>query len=65
MRQSLKNFPRLKRVLFTGAIATTAVWSWATPINGSSVVVAFQDSPKTIVDEVWQTVNREYVDNTF
>lgn len=25
----------------------------------------FQDSPKELVDEVWQVVNREYVDNTF
>ena len=31
----------------------------------SSVRAALQDSPKAVVDEVWQVVNKEYVDGTF
>jgi len=30
-----------------------------------AVKAALQDSPKTVVDEAWQIVNREYVDGTF
>lgn len=65
MNQYQKHFPWLKGVLFTGAIATTAALSVFAPIAGRSVFAALQDSPKTIVDEVWQLVNQEYVDNTF
>lgn len=65
MNQYPKHFPWLKGVLFTGAIATTAALSVFAPIAGRSVFAALQDSPKTIVDEVWQLVNQEYVDNTF
>ena len=65
MNQSLKHFPWLKGVLFAGAIATTAALSLVVPVGGRSVFAALQDSPKNIVDEVWQIVNQEYVDNTF
>jgi carboxyl-terminal processing protease len=60
-----KNFPWLKGVLFSGAIATTATLSLLSPVGGRSVFAALQDSPKNVVDEVWQIVNQEYVDNTF
>ncbi len=60
-----KNFPWLKGVLFSGAIATTATLSLLAPVGGRSVFAALQDSPKNVVDEVWQIVNQEYVDNTF
>jgi len=65
MNQSQNHFPWLKGVLFTGAIATTAALSLFAPIGGRSVFAALQDSPKNVVDEVWQIVNQEYVDNTF
>ena len=65
MNQHPKHFPWLKGVFFTGAIATTAALSLVVPIGGRSVFAALQDSPKNIVDEVWQIVNQEYVDNTF
>lgn len=65
MNQFQKHSPRLKGVFFSGAIATTAALSLLTPIGGRSVFAALQDSPKNIVDEVWQIVNLEYVDNTF
>jgi carboxyl-terminal processing protease len=46
--------------MFAGACLSTLL-----PIFASSAVAAFKDSPKAIVDEAWQIVNREYVDGTF
>ncbi|MEQ8757047.1 MAG: S41 family peptidase [Coleofasciculus sp. G1-WW12-02] len=66
MNQYPKTFPWLKSILLTGAIATTATLSWLAPIGSNrSVSAALQDSPKTVVDEVWQIVNQEYVDPSF
>lgn len=65
MNQYPKHFPWLRSVLFSGAIATTAALSLFAPINDRSVFAALQDSPKNVVDEAWQIVNREYVDGTF
>ncbi len=48
-----------------GAIFTTTCLATMLPIYSSSVLAAFKDSPKAIVDEAWQIVNREYVDGTF
>jgi len=36
---------------------------WGQP--GVAPPSVLQDSPKAVVDEVWQLVNREYVDPTF
>ena len=44
----------LRAAMFTGACLTTLL-----PIFSSSVLAAFKDSPKAIVDEAWQIVNRE------
>ncbi len=49
----------LRGAMFTGAIFATLL-----PIAASSIA-ASKDSPKAIVDEAWQIVNREYVDGTF
>ena len=65
MNQYKKYFPWLKGFLFNGAIATTASLSLVAPITGNSVIAALQDSPKNVVDEAWQIVNREYVDRDF
>jgi len=65
MNQYKKYFPWLKGFLFNGAIATTASLSLVAPITGNSVIAALQDSPKNVVDEAWQIVNREYVDRNF
>ncbi|MBW4649357.1 MAG: S41 family peptidase [Kastovskya adunca ATA6-11-RM4] len=65
MNQSPKHFQFLRGAVFTGALATTAALSLFGPIWCRSVVAALQDSPKNIVDEVWQLVNREYVDPSF
>jgi len=65
MLQSSRRFSLLQVALFGGAIATTASLSVFGPVWTSSVRAALQDSPKAVVDEVWQLVNREYVDGTF
>jgi carboxyl-terminal processing protease len=64
MLQLLRRFSSLQIALFGGAIATTAI-SLFTPVWCSSVRAALQNSPKAMVDEVWQLVAREYVDGTF
>lgn len=46
---------------FTTAIATSALIAY----TGTSVKAALEDSPKTLVDEVWQIVNHEFVDRKF
>lgn len=65
MLQSSRRFSLLQVAFFGGAIATTATLSLCGPAWCSSVSAALQDSPKAMVDEVWQLVNREYVDGTF
>jgi carboxyl-terminal processing protease len=47
-----------------GLITTSTVF--LTPHSGSSTPkLGLQDSPKALVDEVWQIVNNTYVDGTF
>ncbi len=50
----------LRGAMFTGACLATVL-----PIFSSATLAAFKDSPKAIVDEAWQIVNREYVDGNF
>jgi carboxyl-terminal processing protease len=49
----------LRGAMFTGAYIATLL-----PLASSALAVS-KDSPKAIVDEAWQIVNREYVDGTF
>lgn len=53
----------IKRLLLGSAIATTAALGigWVQP----QPAAAFRNSPKAVLDEAWQIVNREYVDSTF
>jgi carboxyl-terminal processing protease len=46
--------------MFAGAMLATLL-----PVAASSALAVSKDSPKAIVDEAWQIVNREYVDGTF
>ncbi|MBD2102247.1 carboxyl-terminal processing protease CtpB [Leptolyngbya sp. FACHB-261] len=56
----------LSAALSGGALAlTTAVALVVSPTLTGTVEAALQDSPKTVVDEAWQIVNREYVDPQF
>ncbi len=65
MNQSAKRYSPLQVALIGGAIATTATMSVFGPAWTRSVRAALQDSPKALVDQVWQVVNREYVDGNF
>lgn len=65
MLQSSRRFSLIQVALFSGAIATSAILPLFAPGWCRSVRAALQDSPKALVDEVWQLVNREYVDGTF
>lgn len=64
MNRSSQRFPLSRLALCGGAIAATAAVSLFGP-GLSRVRAALQDSPKTVLDEAWQIVNREYVDGTF
>ncbi len=56
---------RIAKVTPVKGIAILALTSLAVTYANSSVKAALQDSPKTIVDEVWQIVNNEFVDRDF
>ncbi len=65
MNQSAKRYSPLQAALIGGAIATTATVSVFGQAWTRCVHAALQDSPKALVDQVWQLVNREYVDEKF
>ncbi|MBD2437081.1 carboxyl-terminal processing protease CtpB [Nostoc sp. FACHB-110] len=65
MNHSAKRSSLLQLAMIGGAIATTATISVFGPAWTRCVRAALQDSPKALVDQVWQLVNREYVDGSF
>lgn len=65
MNQSAKRHSPFHLALISGAIATTATISVFGQAWTRCVHAALQDSPKALVDQVWQLVNREYVDGKF
>jgi carboxyl-terminal processing protease len=65
MNQARRRFSKLQAALFTGAMAATASISLLVPSLSQSVRAELQDSPKAVLDEAWQIVNRDYVDPTF
>ncbi|MGC8711317.1 MAG: peptidase S41, partial [Leptodesmis sp.] len=64
MNRTPKRLSLPKLALFGGAVAATAAVSLFGPGLGR-VRAALQDSPKAVLDEAWQIVNREYVDGNF
>ena len=64
MHQLLKRSRLFNVALFSGAVVA-ATASLLTPVLSSSVQASLENSPKVILDEAWQIVNREYVDTTF
>ncbi len=56
-----------KRGLILGAtaLAVTSVAVTGIGLRYSQTQAFFQDSPKELVDEVWQVINKRYVDATF
>jgi carboxyl-terminal processing protease len=65
MNQLFKSRSSYQRLLFGGAIATLAASSWLAPALSSSVKTSLENSPKAVVDEVWQVVNNEFVNRDF
>ncbi|PZD74151.1 Carboxy-terminal processing protease CtpA [Acaryochloris thomasi RCC1774] len=63
MNPTSRSLHSLQTVLFGGAVVVSASGiglCWQHPAEA-----ALEDSPKVIVDEAWQLVNRHYVDETF
>ncbi|WP_017306298.1 carboxyl-terminal processing protease CtpB [Spirulina subsalsa] len=59
-------FTRLSsRLLTYGALATLVATSVVTVGLTSTVKAALEDSPKIVIDEVWQIVNNEFVGRNF
>ncbi|MCU0568273.1 MAG: S41 family peptidase [Oculatellaceae cyanobacterium Prado106] len=67
MKQAHRLSRRLMQtVVYGGAIAaTTTLCFLSSPLRSPAAQSAFQDSPKAVLDEAWQIVNREYVDTNF
>ncbi|MBR8841114.1 MAG: S41 family peptidase [Stigonema ocellatum SAG 48.90 = DSM 106950] len=65
MLKSSQRFSVLQIACIGGAIAATATLSVFSPMGCKSVRAELQDSPKQVVDEVWQHIDNEYVDGTF
>jgi carboxyl-terminal processing protease len=68
MRRPMNQISHQLRILgflaLGGFISTSTVL--LTPYSGRSTpTITFKDSPKALVDEVWQIVNSTYVDGTF
>ena len=59
------NLPRLSSVTSLKLMLTLATTSFVVSYASPSVNAALEDSPKTVVDEVWQIVNKEFVDREF
>lgn len=63
MNQTAKGFGKSKAIVCSGAIAATAALSLL--VCQGPVKAELEPSPKAVLDEAWQIVNREYVDSTF
>ncbi|MBE9012707.1 PDZ domain-containing protein [Pseudanabaenaceae cyanobacterium LEGE 13415] len=63
MNRPTRRISLFQVALCSGVIAATATGAVFTADR--SVKAALQDSPKSVLDEAWQIVNREYVDGTF
>jgi carboxyl-terminal processing protease len=53
------------KLIWRSTIATLAVGSLLTPPLNSSVKASLENSPKAVVDEVWQLVSNEFVNREF
>ncbi|MBW4618946.1 MAG: PDZ domain-containing protein [Cyanosarcina radialis HA8281-LM2] len=65
MKENLKKLPILSKVILGSAVAATSALFLSAPLVQGGARAALQDSPKAVVDEVWQIVNRDYVDGSF
>ena len=65
MKLPSKQFPKFRTAFLSGVFATTASVTLFAPVLSQSVRAALQDSPKAVLDEAWQIVNRDFVDPKF
>jgi carboxyl-terminal processing protease len=65
MKSSTSKFTWQQKLIWGGAIFTATAVAAIAPVYPSVAFTKLKDSPKTLVDEAWQIVNREYVDGTF
>jgi carboxyl-terminal processing protease len=68
MKQSRCPLSVGQNLLLGSTITTLAVTSFLTPSMASSASPTeetLEDNPKTVIDEVWQLVNNEFVDRSF
>lgn len=65
MNQAHRFSRLMQAALYGGAIATTTALSLLPSPSSPAAQPSFQDSPKAVLDEAWQIINREYVDTTF
>ena len=60
-----KHFYFIQKILYSGAIATTVALSLLAPSLSKPAEANLENSPKVVLDEAWQIVNRDYVDGSF
>ena len=65
MNQSAQKTFVISNPLLKGVLATLTTINLLTPIMTTSVKAEMKDSPKAVVDEIWQIVNNEFVDRNF
>ncbi|PSB13996.1 peptidase S41 [filamentous cyanobacterium CCP2] len=65
MNQTVYSSRVFRRVLCGGMLTATTALSVLVPPPNSAAQASFHNSPKAVLDEAWQIVNREYVDIGF
>ncbi|MDY7004283.1 MAG: S41 family peptidase [Cyanobacteriota bacterium] len=65
MKSASKRNSILQAILYSGAIATTTALSLLAPTLSKPAEANLENSPKAVLDEAWQIVNRDYVDGSF
>lgn len=65
MNQSAQKSSFYQNALFAGTLVTLVTGSIVPPAVSSQVKSNLEDSPKAVVDQVWQIVNNEFVDKDF
>ena len=65
MNSASKNISLIQKIFYSGAVATTTALSLLTPTFIQPAEANLENSPKVVLDEAWQIVNRDYVDGNF
>jgi carboxyl-terminal processing protease len=65
MNQMVYSSRFFRGALYGGMFAATTALSLLVPALNSAAQASFHNSPKAVLDEAWQIVNREYVDTNF